>query len=45
MLTLCDLMDCSTLGFPVLHHLPEITQTLKEKSIKMKVVKHTEMYS
>ena len=21
--TLCDLMDCSILGFPVLHHLPE----------------------
>ena len=25
--TLCDPMDCSTPGFPVLHHLPEITQT------------------
>ena len=22
--TLCDLMDCSTPGFPVLHHLPEL---------------------
>ena len=21
---LCDSMDCSTLGFPVLHHLPEL---------------------
>ena len=24
--TLCDAMDCSTLGFPVLHHLPELAQ-------------------
>ena len=24
---LCDPMDCSTLGFPVLHHLPEFAQT------------------
>ena len=26
-LPLCDPMDCSTPGFPVLHHLPEFTQT------------------
>ena len=26
--TLCYPMDCSTPGFPVLHHLPELTQTL-----------------
>ena len=26
-LTLCNPMDCSTPGFPVLHHLPEFTQT------------------
>ena len=26
-LTLCNPMDCSTPGFPVLHHLPELTQT------------------
>ena len=25
--TLCDPMDCSTLGFPVHHQLPEFTQT------------------
>ena len=25
--TLCDLMDCSTPGFPVLRHLPELVQT------------------
>ena len=25
--TLCDPMDFSTAGFPVLHHLPELTQT------------------
>ena len=25
-LTLCDHMDCSTAGFPVLHYLPEFTQ-------------------
>ena len=25
--TLCDPMDCSTSGFPVLHHLPELAQT------------------
>ena len=24
--TLCDPMDCITLGFPVLHHLPELAQ-------------------
>ena len=26
-LTLCNAMDCSTPGLPVLHHLPESTQT------------------
>ena len=26
-LTLCNPMDCSTPGFPVLHHLPELAQT------------------
>ena len=26
-LTLCDLVDCSLPGFPVLHHLPELAQT------------------
>ena len=26
-LTLCDPMDCSTPGFPVLHQLPELAQT------------------
>ena len=26
-LTLCDPMDCSMPGFPVLHHLPEFAQT------------------
>ena len=26
--TLCDPMDCSTPGFPVLHYLPEFAQTL-----------------
>ena len=25
--TLCDPMDCSTPGFPVLHYLPEFAQT------------------
>ena len=25
--TLCDTMDCSMSGFPVLHHLPELAQT------------------
>ena len=25
--TLCDPKDCSTSGFPVLHHLPELAQT------------------
>ena len=25
--TLCDSMDCSKPGFPVLHHLPELAQT------------------
>jgi len=26
-LTLCDPMDCSTPGFPILYHLPELAQT------------------
>ena len=26
-LTLCDPMDCSKPGFPILHHLPELAQT------------------
>ena len=26
-LTLCDPVDCSKPGFPVLHHLPELVQT------------------
>ena len=26
-MTLCDPMDCSTPGFPVHHHLPELAQT------------------
>ena len=26
-LTLCDLMDCTIPGFPILHHLPELAQT------------------
>ena len=26
-LTFCDIMDCSTPGFPVLHQLPEVVQT------------------
>ena len=26
-LTLCDPMDCSTLGFPVHHQLPELAET------------------
>ena len=26
-LTLCDPVDCSTPGFPVLHHLPELART------------------
>ena len=26
-LTLCDLMDCSIPGFPILHQLPELGQT------------------
>ena len=25
--TLCDPMDCSTPGFPVLHHIPKLAQT------------------
>ena len=25
--TLCDPMHCSTPGFPLLHHLPELDQT------------------
>ena len=25
--TLCDPLECSTLGFPVIHHLPELAKT------------------
>ena len=28
-LTFCDPMDCSTPGFPVLHHLPELAQAVQ----------------
>ena len=28
--TLCNPMDCSTPGFPVLHYLPEFAQPLDE---------------
>ena len=32
-LTLCDLMDCSMPGFPVLHHLPESAQLMSVESM------------
>ena len=32
-LTICDPMNCSTPGFPVLHHLPEFTQLKSIKSV------------
>ena len=32
-LTLCDLMDCSTPGFPVHHQLPELTQLMSIKLV------------
>ena len=32
-LTLCDAMDCSMLGFPVLHHLLEFAQTHVHRSV------------
>ena len=32
-LTLCNAMDCSMLGFLVLHHLPEFAQLMSIKSI------------
>ena len=31
--TLCDPMDCSMPGLPVLHHLPEFTQTHVHESV------------
>ena len=31
-LTLCDLMDCSRPGFPVLYHLPELAQNSRKQS-------------
>ena len=34
-LTLCDLMDCSTPGFPVLHHLPEFAQLMSIESVML----------
>ena len=32
-LTFCDPMDCSTPGFPAHHQLPELAQTLVQKSV------------
>ena len=32
-LTLCDPMDCSTPGFPVLHHLPELLKLMSIESV------------
>ena len=32
-LTLCDPMDCSTPGFPVLHHLPELPKLMCTESV------------
>ena len=32
-LSFCDPMDCSTPGFPVHHQLPELAQTLVQKSV------------
>ena len=33
--TLCDPMDCSTLGFPVHHQLPQFTQTMSIESVML----------
>ena len=33
-LTFCDPMDCSTPGFPVLHHLPEMLKLMSIESVK-----------
>ena len=32
-LTLCNPMDCSTPGFPVLHHLPELLKLMSIESV------------
>ena len=32
-LTLCDPVDCSTPGFPVLHHFPELPKLMSIKSV------------
>ena len=32
-LTLCDPLDCSTPGFPVLHHLPELLKLMSIESV------------
>ena len=32
-MTLCNPMDCSTLGFPVLHYLPEFAQLMSIESV------------
>ena len=34
-LTLCDSMDFSTAGFPVLHHLPELAQLMSIESVML----------
>ena len=31
--TLCDPVDCSTPGFPVLHHLPELLKLMSIESV------------
>ena len=31
--TICDPMDCSTLGFPVIHHLPELLKLMPTESL------------
>ena len=32
-LTFCDPMDCSTPGFPVLHHIPELVKLMSTESL------------
>ena len=34
-LTLCDPVDCNTLGFPVLHHLPSLLKHMSIESVML----------
>ena len=36
--TSCDIMDCSTRGFPVLHYLPELLKFMSTESVMLSTI-------